>query len=337
MFRPLVVTLALGAAACGPAPAPRCLVPPAEEAPTPHLAAQAWLDRLDEGQRARAVYDFDDPARTSWSNLPARLVPRRAGVAVGELDEAACAAASGLWAALASADGRQTADDIMHADDVLAAGAAPNVFGFSSGAYHLAVFGTPSRDGIWAVQLSGHHLALNATFRGDEAAHTPSFWGVEPTTFAVDGEPRAPLERHRAAGLDLANHLAAGDVAEARVDRPADGILRGAGQDATPYPSPPDGLAASQLDDDGRTLLRRVLDVFLDRLPDEARAARAAALSEGFEDTYFAWSGDLADDSADAYYRVHGPAVWIEFSFEPAVAGGDGLPHFHSVVRNPLD
>src|SRR5690349_21147874 len=55
-------------------------------APTPRAvaAANAFLDALDAGQRAKALYEFGSAKRANWSNLPVTFVPRN-GVRLGDL------------------------------------------------------------------------------------------------------------------------------------------------------------------------------------------------------------------------------------------------------------
>src|SRR5579859_1979629 len=48
-------------------------------------AANKFLATLDDGQRAKAVYRFDDEAqRKRWSNLPTSMV-KRGGLRMGDL------------------------------------------------------------------------------------------------------------------------------------------------------------------------------------------------------------------------------------------------------------
>ena len=58
------------------------------------------------------------------------------------------------------------------------------------------------------------------------------------------------------------------------------------------------------------------------------------------DDTFFAWIGDMDDDSV-FYYRIHSPVVLIEFDHETPVGLRHVYPnvpnrkHIHSVVRTP--
>src|SRR4051794_15190826 len=39
-------------------------------------AANAFLESLDAGQRAKVLFPFDSPKKSGWSNLPVTFVPR---------------------------------------------------------------------------------------------------------------------------------------------------------------------------------------------------------------------------------------------------------------------
>jgi hypothetical protein len=55
----------------------------------------------------------------------------------------------------------------------------------------------------------------------------------------------------------------------------------------------------------------------------------------GWDKIHFSWAGPL-DSSAPYYYRVHGPALLIEFdnNYPPGQRGGP-VNHIHSVFRDP--
>src|SRR5260370_877725 len=49
-------------------------------------AANALLESLDAGQRARVVLPFSSPKKAGWSNLPVTMVPRN-GIRLGDLNK----------------------------------------------------------------------------------------------------------------------------------------------------------------------------------------------------------------------------------------------------------
>jgi hypothetical protein len=70
----------------------------AAQAPTSRIvrAANAFLSTLDETQRQRVLFAFDDEQqRVRWSNFPTAMA-RRAGLSLGELNAAQRSAALAL-------------------------------------------------------------------------------------------------------------------------------------------------------------------------------------------------------------------------------------------------
>src|SRR5450432_4065471 len=68
-------------------------------------SANGFLSSLDEGQRSKVLFEFNDAAqRTKWSNLPTTMVPR-AGLKMGDLSGPQRKAAMGLVAATLSKSG----------------------------------------------------------------------------------------------------------------------------------------------------------------------------------------------------------------------------------------
>ena len=72
---------------------------------------------------------------------------------------------------------------------------------------------------------------------------------------------------------------------------------------------------------------------------------KLAGVQSHLADTYFAWYGPTTPGSA-AYFRVQGPALWIEFS--PQGGGGPGggglglggvatANHVHAIFRDPTN
>ncbi|MET1029840.1 DUF3500 domain-containing protein [Domibacillus tundrae] len=45
------------------------------------------------------------------------------------------------------------------------------------------------------LQISGHHLAKNIVFSGDEVSVTPQFTGTDPQSFELNGVAYSPIKR----------------------------------------------------------------------------------------------------------------------------------------------
>lgn len=92
----------------------------------------------------------------------------------------------------------------------------------------------------------------------------------------------------------------------------------------------PKGLPGAALSVDQRRLLRRLLDVYVGRIPDEL-AEREAAKFDGERLTtlLFLWAGGV-EPREPHYYRIQGPRLMVEYDNTQR-----GANHVHSVWRDP--
>src|SRR5262249_3497839 len=78
----------------------------------------SFLGTLDQKQRQRVLYAFDDQdQRRRWSNLPVAMVPR-SGISLGEMNAAQRSAAMALLASALSPRGFEKVQQIMEGDEV---------------------------------------------------------------------------------------------------------------------------------------------------------------------------------------------------------------------------
>src|ERR1019366_1333290 len=94
-------------------------------------SANGFLSSLDEGQRSKVLFEFNDAAqRVKWSNLPTTMVPR-AGLKMGDLSGPQKKAAMDLLAATLSKRGFEKVLAIMEGDETLrvAGGGSKSMFG----------------------------------------------------------------------------------------------------------------------------------------------------------------------------------------------------------------
>ena len=306
--------------------------PPDRSPQTMAQAAIRFLGSLEEAQRRSAGYDLASPERRQWTNAPVR--GQAGGVALGDLDNVQLRAFSDLLAVLLSAKGYGKVRDVMLGDDLRAtADGEPNE-GVGIEAFRFAVFGEPSVTSPWAVQLDGHHVALNVTLDGEAYSLSPSFIGTYPQAFTVASATLRPL----GAETDLAHELAASLTPEQRA-LAVIGEVRGALRVGPRW----DGVVPAALGIPGRlldgaqreTLLALASQWFDLMPPDHARAHKARFL-EGLDDTRFAWSGPLAAGS-DVSWSVQGPSVVIEYANDARGGADAGNPvdHVHTVYRDP--
>lgn len=82
-------------------------------------AANTFLATLDDAQRQRVLFGFDDEQqRKRWSNLPVAMVPR-AGISIKDMTPAQRTAEMALLAAVLSPRGLEKVQQIMQGDEVL--------------------------------------------------------------------------------------------------------------------------------------------------------------------------------------------------------------------------
>ena len=82
-------------------------------------SANAFLSSLDEGQRSKVLFEFNDAAqRTKWSNLPTTMV-RRAGLKMGDLSAPQRKATMELLASMLSQRGYEKVLAIVEGDEAL--------------------------------------------------------------------------------------------------------------------------------------------------------------------------------------------------------------------------
>jgi hypothetical protein len=323
-------------------------------------AAAALLDALDPQQRARASFDFDDLAeRTSWAYFPRA----HAGLPLHEMDIREQKLAHALISSALSLHAYAKVTAIMALENVLNLIEGRRLDAARDpGRYFVGVFGSPGPD-RWAWRLEGHHVSLNFTIvNGDLVSPTPIFLGANPAEVRHGHGPvvrpcgeEAQVARELLASLDAAQH----DVATICRVAPPDFVLMNlpivpdkmlpgeAGAlpviqrafDAMSQEhrqalrferAHPHGLPATRLNTPQRDLLSALIDVYVERLPqDLASIERAKIERAGIEAVHFAWAGEQKR-GAGHYYRLHGPSFLVEYDNTQ-----DGANHVHAVWRDP--
>jgi hypothetical protein len=347
-----------------PSPPPAAPASTADTTARAVAAANAFLDMLGEGERAKALFPFNSPQKTNWSNLPSGIYQRNS-LRLGDVTAAQRAAAMALVASVLSREGYQKVTDIMNADEVLqnagggrtggrpggaGRGAGPGSPGgavpggpppgrgggrggggirFGLDEFYIAILGTPSVSTPWMIQFGGHHLAINVTIVGRNKVLTPSLPAAQPATYTLNGQSIRPLGDENDKGFALINALDAAQQQQAILSYKVSDLVLGAGQDGKVIQ--PEGILASALNAAQRSMLLDLVHEWVGILHDEAAAARMAEITANLPRTYFAWSGPTTNGSV-AYFRVQGPTVLIEY----APQQGD-LDHIHTIYRDPTN
>jgi hypothetical protein len=295
-------------------------------------SANAFLSSLDEGQRSKVLFEFNDTAqRTRWSNLPTTMVPR-AGLKMGDLSGPQRKAAMGLLAATLSKRGYEKVLAIVEGDEVLRAAGGGQGSMFGRDQFYISILGKPSVKDPWMLQFGGHHLALNVTVVGPDGILTPSLTAAQPAKYTVDGKTVRPLGAENDKAFALVNALDAGQRKQAILNYKVADLVLGPGQDGKMIQ--PEGIKGSAMNASQQAMLLELVGEWAGIVNEQAAAVRMAELKANLSETWFAWSGPTTN-GMPAYYRIQGPTVVIEYAPQPL--GGDPTMHIHTIYRDPTN
>ncbi len=179
-----------------------------EEAGTPAglkmtAAADRLVGMLDDGQKAKGLFAFDDAERTNWHFVPLQKdkKPLRKGLRLDEMTDAEKDAARDLLKTGASDDGYNKAVTIMSLENILRELEKNGANVRNPEWYFVSIFGKPAKTGKWGWRVEGHHLSLNFTLEdGKVIGSTPAFFGANP---ALVMERRQEGAAHAAGGRGL--------------------------------------------------------------------------------------------------------------------------------------
>jgi hypothetical protein len=303
------------------------LLAPRAETPSERQAAAAreLLASLSAAQRKQASAEFDSTARTDW-----HFVPReRAGVALGDLDEAQRRAARELISSGLSAQGVATLDGILVLEQVLldldrARGVANSIRDPSR--YFVLVCGEPGAE-RWSWRVEGHHVSVHFTHVGGALTTTPLFWGTNPAE--VKSGPRAGLavlgEREK-----LARALAASLTAEQRpragsTEVPADVLYQ---PSVAAAPTEERGIPLRELSAEQRAQFTTLFELHARDLRGELADGEIARFQAALDHARFVWHGTVGAGKP-CYYALERPGVAIEY-----VNVQNDANHAHCVWRD---
>ena len=307
---------------------------PARPAHTPEHMAQAanrFLLILNDAQRRTAHYDLNSPERTRWTNAPAR--GEVGGVALGDLNGAQLRALLDLLASVLSEKGYYRIRDVMLGDDLRAVIDGRRNTGVGIEAFRFSVFGEPSATSRWALQLDGHHLALNITLDGDAWSMSPSFIGTYPQSFLVAGTQMRPLAAQTDLAFEFVNSLTPEQRSLTVIGARRGAMRVGAGRDGV-VPEPA-GMRCDALDGAQKEKLLALASQWFDLMPPRHARAQKERFLNALDKTWFSWSGPLAAGS-DVSWAIQGPSVIMEYANDAwgGSSGGDPADHVHTIYRD---
>jgi hypothetical protein len=300
-------------------------------------SAGKFIATLNDEQRKQTVYPYDTPKRVEWHFIPK---DERKGLQVKEMDETQRKALHGLLKTALSEAGYEKATKIMSLESILHALEKGGRNIRDPERYYATIFGDPSKNDRWGLSFEGHHLSLNFVVEGGKVvSSTPTFFGANPAVVKDQVEGLQPkgtrvLAKEETLAFELLNALSDEQRSKAVIAEEAPKEIRAAGEPQPPSEAPA-GIAVADLNDEQKTLLRNLVEVYAGNLPDDVKQERLTALRQGgVEKIRFAWAG-AQKPGIGHYYRIEGPTFQIEFINNQPDASGNIANHIHSVWRDP--
>jgi hypothetical protein len=287
-------------------------------------AANAFLSALSGEQKVKAVMNFAGEERADWHFIPRA----RKGLPIKEMTQEQRLLAQGLLATGLSHRGYNKAVTIMSLESILAAMEQGKGPVRDPEMYYVSIFGEPGKY-PWGWRVEGHHLSLNFTAAGNEAAPsmTPSFFGTNPGE--VKTGPRAGtrvLGVEEELGRSLVKSLSEEQRKKAIImpEAPKD-VLNVPGRNATKA----EGIAWTDLNEQQRAKLMKLIREYVERnRPDVAAEDLKKVEAAGLDKLCFAWAGGL-ERGEPHYYRVQSGSFVLEYDNVQ-----NGANHVHSVWRD---
>ena len=302
-------------------------------------AAEAFLAALDAQQRAKANPPLNGSTRTIWSNLPSGIemqvgAKERNGIKLAAMTPAQEQAAMALVASTLSRDGYDKVMAIVDADQVLEERMGPtrpptSAIRFGRGEFYVSILGKPSPTDRWMIQFGGHHLAVNVTLLGQQNLLAPTHTGAQPASYTVAGRTVRPLGDENDKAFALINALNPEQRKQAALGSDVRNLVLGPGTDGKTIA--PEGVSASMFTAAQRAALVELIREWVGMLGNEAAAAKMKEIQDGLGRTSFAWAGDI-ENGKGAYFRIHGPTVFIEYAPQGTAPGN--TDHIHTIYRD---
>ena len=297
-------------------------------------AANVFLACLGGEERAAALFDLETGPWRAWHNM--HIFMTRHGCLLQNLRAEQRERALDLLRTSLSAAGFQTARDVMKLNQHICE-LTQRSEEYGEWYYWVSIMGTPSAEGPWGWQIDGHHLIVNCFILGDQMVLTPQFLGSEPVE-AKSGKYKGTrvFAEEEARGYALMSAFTPEQRAKATIGEklPFD-VYATAFNDNLVMPY--QGLPYGDMTQEQRERLLHLVSLYVERMrPDHAKLW-LEGVKRQIGETRFAWIG-ACDEVNPFYYRVHNPAILIEFDHQPGIALDNDdhtRNHTHTLVRTP--
>lgn len=300
-------------------------------------AAVAFLESLDDDQKAQATFPVDDDEWRKWMNQHFYI---RQGVGFVDMTEKQRKAAFDLMGASLSVEGLKLSKDIMKLNHTLGE-INDNFEEYGEWLYWMTIMGEPSETEPWGWQIDGHHLIINYFVLGDQVVMTPFFVGSEPV-IAEMGKYKGIeiLQNEQNAGLKMMQSLNDDQKSAAVIEVSKDGNnnLTEAFKDNVVIDN--EGVQVSSFTREQKDQMLSLIMLYVDNMDEGHAKVKMVEVEKYLDDTWFAWIGGSEEDAV-YYYRIQSPVILIEFDHQRPVAtrqlyGNDvHRQHVHAVVRTP--
>lgn len=300
-------------------------------------AAIAFQDTLTAEQSKVAVLAYDDVRRVDWHFIPKA---ERKGLMVRDMTKPQKIAAGAVLKAGLSVLGHRKVRQIMALESVLhdLEKENPGKFARDTLRYYYTLFGEPGEKGMWGLSIEGHHLSLNFVIEDSKViSSTPQVLCANPTIVKTTvGKVKAGtrvLGKEEGFAFELVKMLDTEQAKIAIVDEQAPREVRSAGAAQVP-PSDPIGIAWSDLNEEQRKQLRKIIQLYAATMAPAIMQERMADIVDGkWNNVYFAWAG-ATKPGIGHYYRIQGPTFEIEFVNTQPDAAGNPASHIHCMWRD---
>jgi hypothetical protein len=298
-------------------------------------AADKFLASLDDKQKTRATFGFDDKERTRWFFTPQQQDRKatRKGLPLSDMTDKQKELALALLQASTGEAGYKKASLVMSLEAILAELEKSGAMVRDTTWYFVTVFGKPSKTGKWGWRFEGHHLSLNFTLDGGKiVSATPCFYGSNPAV--VKSGKKKGTEALPEAEKPFRDLVALLDADHKNVAKQGKQFAEIEEAVKKPGVGKPVGLKAAKMTDEQKKALTKLIEGYAHRMRPEVAAVELADLRKaGTDEIHFAYAGDLGEGKPHSY-RVQGPTFVIELVNEQKDSAGNPANHIHSSWRN---
>ena len=294
---------------------------------TASAKAYAFVSSLNDQQKTKAVYPFDEMNRYSWHYVPASAVART-GLAIKDMESNQKISFYELLKSFLSTEGYTRTQNIMSFEYLLRE-MEPNSTSRIPENYFVSVYGKPGADSVWGWKFTGHHLALNFTVVGNKLAFAPFFFGSNPGE-VKEGPKKGMriIKDEEDLAFELVNSLNAEQkkIAVFRLEAFPDIVTTNT---AHVNPLNPEGILLKDLNKDQKNIVNKIIVACLSSMSSKLANARMNLVAtEDKDEIRFGWAGGFVKGEPH-YYRIQGKTFLIEFDNTQNNAN-----HIHLVWRD---